>query len=166
MSKRTSLTCAIVLIASTLSAEEFRSDVPSGHYTCNVTSETLNGTPQWHDIASEPPLAIQDAIQAASKKLKTLKDSDAPVIWRVRNVSLKWNHDDSWFYIVTFKSTKKPEPKSDVGRLTSGYHPWLSNSYDLQIPVMLNGQVPTIAYHSHTVDMTELLESLEATDDR
>ncbi|TWT78694.1 hypothetical protein CA13_00900 [Planctomycetes bacterium CA13] len=156
----TSATFALLLASTPVLADEVRSDVALGFYTCNVDAEAIANAPQWTDQSHDPPLSMLEAIRAAKARLKTLPANDEPVDWILHRVTLVRKNATGWYYISTFRSKLRLDPPDGRGRLTSGSNPYRTPR-DINIPVLMNGSVPKIAIHRHTDTMLKLLDDLK-----
>lgn len=154
-----STTLTLILAATSLVADEVRSDVATGLYTCNVDAEAIAKAPQWADQSHDPPLSMRETIRAAKAKLKTLPANDDPVDWKLHRVTLVRKSNTGWYYISTFRSKVRVDPPDGRGRLGSGSNPYRTPR-DIKIPVLMDGSIPKIEIHRHADSMLKLMDDL------
>jgi hypothetical protein len=153
-------TLVLFLASKPIHADEVRSVVALGVYTCNVDADAVANAPSWTDQGVDPPLSMLEAIRIAKAKLKTLPANDDPVDWTTHRLNLVRLNATGWYYVITFRSRYRLDPPDDQGQLTTGTNPY-QTPRDINIPVLMDGTVPEIVVNRYADTMLQLLNDLD-----
>jgi hypothetical protein len=78
------------------------------HYATRLTLDQLASSPEWRSDEPNPPLAVREAMEAASTQLKRLFDNADE--WQLETLTLE-RVRDRWIYDVAFTAPPPPECK-------------------------------------------------------